>query len=783
MQAHTQDNMPNSFRNQLIIAFLLILTLMQLTTALFVLTATQRDYRQQQTQNLNIGSNIFVEMLSNRNDQLSQSLSLLSADFGFKRAVATGEQDTISSVLANHGRRINASAVILLSPEGKLLSSSLQGLTSENINELFALTQNRSTSFDIFNFDHSSYQFVLQPVKAPTLIAWVGMGFTMDKTVADQAKTITGIDISFINQSGRVDIVSTLPEGLQQEVLSNIAQLAQNVGNFSDTLPNEYLSTTIALDRNSNHQWAVLHQSNAKWQQSYDALRNNMLMIFALTCLLAFLIAAWFAGGITRPIYALVNFARKVGQGENPQPITGAPAELQVLANTLSVMRENIESREHELVYQSQHDNLTGLYNRAAAKQQLGQLLMPMHGCIAMIDIKNFRHLNNIIGFANADNLLMLFASRLESLSPLPTLLSRLDGDSFLLLFQPSISREQLDMYLRQLTKPYDIAGSKISVNVRVGLVELSCDYNHNDIDKLIRHAEIALNQARIESQTIATYLQGEDERYLRELMIIRDLPIAISQGQLHLVFQPKVDIHSNSCNSAETLIRWQHPQLGFIPPDEFIRLAENSGNISMISDWVLNTTIKQLAQWQAQGIALTVAINLSAHDLTNAQLPLDIKQLLADNHLPIEALSIEVTEGTVMKDAQTVIAVLQQFKGIGIAIAIDDFGTGHSSLAYLKMLPVNEVKIDRSFIKDIHTDATDLMIVDTSIRLIKGLNLSVVAEGVESAEGIDILRRLDCDIVQGYVYSKPLKADEFTTWFSQFNQPNLSANIKDTVN
>ncbi|MGI2171052.1 EAL domain-containing protein [Shewanella sp. MF05960] len=774
--------MPNSFRSRLIIAFLLILTLMQLTTALFVLTATQRDYRQQQAQNLNIGSNIFVEMLSNRSDQLSQSLSLLSADFGFKRAVATGEQDTISSVLANHGRRINANAVILLSPKGTLLSSSLPGLTPENIDDLFALTQNRSNSVDIFNVDHSSYQFVLQPVKAPTLIAWVGMGFTMDKAVADQAKTITGIDISFINQSGRVDIVSTLPEGLQQQVLANISQIAQNVDNFSDTVVSEYLSTTIALDKNSGHQWAVLHQSNEKWQQSYDALRNNMLVIFGITCLLAFLIAAWFAGGLTQPIYALVNFARKVGQGENPQPIMGAPAELQVLANTLSVMRENIESREHDLVYQSQHDNLTGLYNRVAAKQQLGQLLMQMHGCIAMIDIKNFRHLNNIIGFANADNLLMLFASRLESLSPTAVLISRLDGDSFLLLFQPGISREQLDIYLQQLTKPYDIEGSKISVNVRVGLVELSDDYDHTDIDKLIRHAEIALNQARIESLAIATYLQGEDERYLRELMIIRDLPIAISQGQLHLVFQPKVDIHNNRCNSAETLIRWQHPQLGFIPPDEFIRLAENSGNISMISDWVLNATVKQLAQWKAQGIELKVAINLSAHDLTNAQLPHDIKQLLADHDLPIEALSIEVTEGAVMKDAQTVIAVLQQFKGIGIAIAIDDFGTGHSSLAYLKLLPVNEVKIDRSFIKDIHTDATDLMIVDTSIRLIKGLNLSVVAEGVESTEGIDILRRLDCDIVQGYVYSKPLKADDFAIWFSQFNQADLAAKLKDTV-
>ena len=775
--------MPNSFRSRLIIAFLLILTLMQLTTALFVLTATQRDFRQQQTQNLNIGSNIFVEMLSNRSEQLSQSLSLLSADFGFKRAVATGEQDTISSVLANHGRRINANAVILLSPKGKLLSSSLPGLTPENIDELFALTKNRSTSFDIFNVDHNSYQFVLQPVKAPTLIAWVGMGFTMDKVVANQAKTITGIDISFINQSGRVDIVSTLPESLQQQVLANMTQIMQNADAVSDTIVNEYLSTAIALDKNSGHQWAVLHQSNEKWQQSYDALRNNMLVIFAITCLLAFLIAAWFAGGLTRPIYALVNYARKVGQGEKPQPIIGAPAELQVLANTLSVMRENIEAREHDLVYQSQHDNLTGLYNRVAAKQQLGLLLKQMHGCIAMIDIKNFRHLNNIIGFANADNLLMLFASRLESLSPTAALISRLDGDSFLLLFQPGISHEQLELYLQQLTKPYDIEGSKISVNVRVGLVELSTDYDHNDIDKLIRHAEIALNQARIESLAIATYLQGEDERYLRELMIIRDLPIAISQGQLHLVFQPKVDIHNNLCNSAETLIRWLHPQLGFIPPDEFIRLAENSGNISMISDWVLNATVKQLAQWKAQGIELKVAINLSAHDLTNAQLPQDIKQLLADHDLPIEALSIEVTEGAVMKDAQTVIAVLQQFKGIGIAIAIDDFGTGHSSLAYLKLLPVNEVKIDRSFIKDIHTDATDLMIVDTSIRLIKGLNLSVVAEGVESTEGIDILRRLDCDIVQGYVYSKPLKADDFAIWFSQFNQVNLTATLTDTVN
>ncbi|GGB58039.1 EAL domain-containing protein [Shewanella inventionis] len=772
--------MPNSFRSRLIIAFLLILTLMQLTTALFVLTAMQRDYRLQQTQNLKIGSNVFVEMLSNRSEQLNQSLSILSADFGFKRAIATGEQDTISSVLANHGRRINADAVMLLSPDGKLLSSSLQGLSAADISELFALTKNRSTGFEIFNYNHNSYQFVLQPVNAPRLIAWVGMGFSMDHNVAEQAKSITGIDISFINQSGRVDIVSTLPATEQQQILANITQIAQADASVNDDIPTGYLSTSISLDKSNINQWAVLHQSNIKWQQNYDALRNKMLIVFALTCLLTFLIAAWFAGSLSRPIYALANFARKIGQGENPHPIKDAPAELQVLVDTLSVMRDNIESREEDLVYQSQHDNLTGLYNRAAAKQQLGPLLTQMLGSIVMIDIKNFRHLNNIIGFANADNLLVLFASRLESLSPTAALISRLDGDSFLLLFQPSISSAQLDAYIQQLTKPFSIEGSKISVSVRVGIVELSSDYEANDIDTIIRHAEIAVNQARTESLGIAIYQQGEDERYLRELMIIRDLPVALSHGQFHLVYQPKVDIHTNRCDSAETLIRWQHPQLGFIPPDEFIRLAENSGNISIISDWVLNTAITQLALWWAQGICIKVAINLSAHDLTNAQLPQDINRLLTDNNLPIEALSIEVTEGAVMKDAQAVIAVLQQFRQMGIAIAIDDFGTGHSSLAYLKLLPVNEVKIDRSFIKDIHTDATDLMIVDTSIRLIKGLNLSVVAEGVESLKGIEILRQLDCDIVQGYVYSKPLKAAEFIAWQHNFNQSSVAVNPQD---
>jgi diguanylate cyclase (GGDEF)-like protein len=529
----------------------------------------------------------------------------------------------------------------------------------------------------------------------------------------------------------------------------------------------------IQLYDHNGSQLALLHQSNLKWQQSYQHLRNNMLLIFALTLALAIVIAIWLSGSLTEPVRQLVTYARKIGQGKQPASIQGAPAELRVLAKSLSLMRDDIEAREKDLVYQSRHDSLTGLLNRFAAKQHLADLKDKLSGAMVLLDIKHFRHINDIIGFANADTLLVLFARRLEQLAPTPDLLARLDGDSFLLLYSQGIRPEHLLKSLDMLESPFPIQGSNISLTVRAGLLEI--DGNGADIDVLVRRAEIALNQACLEEQRIVSYRQGADEKYQRELTLIRDLPIGLAQNQLYLVFQPKVDLHINQCTGAEALIRWQHPTLGFIPPDEFIQLAENSGNIDIVSQWVLKQAIKQLVTWQQRGMVLKLAINLSAHDLGDTRLPNQIASLLKDNDLPSGALCIEVTEGAVMKDALTVVSVLQRFRDMGVSVAIDDFGTGHSSLAYLKMLPVNEVKIDRSFIKDMLTNSQDVMIVNTSIQLIHGLGFTVVAEGVEEQEGVDILRSLNCDIIQGYVFSKPLKVAEFDLWFEAFNHTNPS--------
>lgn len=766
--------MLNSFRARLILVFFIVLSLVQFATAFSVLTATERDNFLQQQKSLDIGANVFLEVLSNRGIQLSQSLSVLSADFGFKRAIATGEQETIESVLSNHGSRIGADAAVLLSPKGELLTSSLPGLTQDDIQSLFDMTTSNNNALAILNFDHASYQFVLQPVKAPTLIAWVGMGFLLDEKVAQQAKAITGIDVSFVNQAtGRTEIASTLSDDEKRSVVEQASLFPSLLKMPSENIPVDYLSMALKLYDHNGSQLALLHQSNLKWQQSYQHLRNNMLLIFALTLALAIVIAIWLSGSLTEPVHQLVTYARKIGQGKQPGSIQGAPAELRVLAKSLSLMRDDIEAREKDLVYQSRHDSLTGLLNRFAAKQHLADLKHELAGAMVLLDIKHFRHINDIIGFANADTLLVLFARRLEQLAPTPDLLARLDGDSFLLLYSQGIRPEHLLKSLDMLESPFPIQGSNISLTVRAGLLEI--DGNGADIDVLVRRAEIALNQACLEEQRIVSYRQGADEKYQRELTIIRDLPIGLAQNQLYLVFQPKVDLHLNQCTGAEALIRWQHPTLGFIPPDEFIQLAENSGNIDIVSQWVLQQAIQQLVAWQQRGMALKLAINLSAHDLVDTRLPNQIASLLKDNNLPSGALCIEVTEGAVMKDAQTVVSVLQRFRDMGVSVAIDDFGTGHSSLAYLKILPVNEVKIDRSFIKDMLTNSQDVMIVNTSIQLIHGLGFTVVAEGVEEPEGVDILRNLNCDIIQGYVFSKPLKAAEFALWFEAFNHTNPS--------
>jgi EAL domain-containing protein (putative c-di-GMP-specific phosphodiesterase class I) len=284
----------------------------------------------------------------------------------------------------------------------------------------------------------------------------------------------------------------------------------------------------------------------------------------------------------------------------------------------------------------------------------------------------------------------------------------------------------------------------------------------------LLSRADIALYDAKQGGGRWQRYRAGRDAQQGERLALANDLRLALSRDEISLRFQPKLDLHSGACSHAEALLRWKHPQLGEISPEQFIPIAEQTGRITELTRWVLRRSLEQLQQWQAEGFVLGVAVNLSPHDLYDDELPVYLASLLAEFEASAERLMLEMTEGAVMRDANQGVQMLHRLKALGVRLAIDDFGTGQSSLAYLKRLPVDELKIDKSFVLALTSDGDDAVIVRSTIQLGHNMGLKVVAEGVESEQVLAQLRSYGCDQAQGYLISRPIRADQLREWLRQ---------------
>ncbi|MDR6982073.1 diguanylate cyclase (GGDEF)-like protein [Rheinheimera pacifica] len=760
----------SSLRTKLILILLVLLSLLATATGLATLSTMKRDSELQAGHILRVASKVLREALNNRASQLSSSVQILATDFGFRRAVATAEQETIESVLANHGNRINARLTLLLSPNGALLVSSDSTIKAADIAPLFQQTQSQNAAAvnDILHLAGQPYQLVLAPVRAPALIAWVGMGFPLDSTLAKQIRGITDLDISFAaaQAQGYQLYTSTLDAVYQQQLPALLDTLINDAGVPHSNPQQDYISLAMPLDQ-QQQLWAVQHLSNQHWLSSYQQFRHQLLLIFGAALSLTLLAGIIFARSITQPLKALSYFARRIGQGfDETIPVRGND-EVALLSRTLSAMQHDIRQREQQLQFNAEHDSLTGLYNRTAVERLLPALLASSDGSLLQINIQQFKHINDVLGFSNGDILLQQLARRLKLGPELPVMLARLGGDEFLLVYNTLLTEGQVRAKLAALGEGYQLANSQINLKLCIGIYHFFCQ--QSNVNDALRRVDIALDNARQTPQRTAIYLQGQDESHQRELMLIRDLPEALHNGQFYAVYQPKIDLASQQCSSAEALIRWQHPKLGLIAPDEFIRLAEHSGNISLISDWMLQQVIAQTAKWWQQGLRLQIAVNLSVHDLLNPALADNLNAQLQQYKLSAAALALEVTESAIMQDAATVIAQLQRIRGLGITLAIDDFGTGQSSLAYLKQLPVHELKIDRAFIKDIDHNSNDALIVAATTQLAHSLGFVVTAEGLENQAGLAKLQQCGCDKVQGYYFSRPLQAEAFATWLQHY--------------
>ncbi|RBO86024.1 putative bifunctional diguanylate cyclase/phosphodiesterase [Marinomonas aquiplantarum] len=764
----------SSFQARLILFVLALLALAQLGTALAVLSSLKEDNYRQGVQSIDVSRNVFDLLLEARAEQLTKGVEILTSDFGFKQAVATKETGTIRSVLQNHGARINADVSLLVSPAGEVITMTQALNASEVVADLvFAARRSGGSSIStMIAFGDLAYQLVLVPVRSPNIVAWVGMAFLLDQSLAEEIKGVTGLDISFVygTQDERVLFGgTTLPSAEGQRLLNEIESIEDALQEPVFSNDEKYLS--LAVDLGVKNQWGMIHLPYGPWKESYNFTRNQLLGIFAGALALALLMGLALARNMTRPISHLVEFANSIGKSVQQAELTvpKMTGEFGVLSNTMKVMQHSILMREEELTYRASHDMLTGLNNLSAVEQYLQKTLPTKEGGLLLLNIRRFRNINNMLGFDLGNILLGKVANRLQEWASQANMIARLGDDKFLLIFQRNITAQDCSALKELMNDELEVAlGSELRIDVSMGVLPL--EHATESVNAALRRLDIVTEKAKEESDGCAFYQVGEDENHRRQLTIIRDLPAALEANQLFVVYQPKVGLAQDDCHEAEALIRWIHPELGFIPPDEFITLLENAGSIQLLTKWVLNTVLMQLSEWWQQGHNIRVAINLSAHDLVDEELPLIVSLALEANQLPVEALALEVTESAVMTDRNKVINILQALQNMGIHLAIDDFGTGQSSLAYLQDLPVNEVKIDRAFVQHIDTNKGDASIAQASINLSHSLGFQVTAEGAENQAGVALLRALHCDKIQGYFYSKPLKAVDFFAWRAEFN-------------
>jgi len=390
---------------------------------------------------------------------------------------------------------------------------------------------------------------------------------------------------------------------------------------------------------------------------------------------------------------------------------------------------------------------------------------------VMVMDLDHFKEINDTLGHYHGDRLLQLVGERLSSLLRAEDTVARMGGDEFAVLLPAVGSREYATdvahKILRALGTSFEIDGLTLEVGGSIGI---ACYPDHGeDGEQLLQRADIAMYVAKSDHLGAQLYETAQDQHSLQRLALAGELRRAIEQDELVLHYQPKIDVATGRVVGAEALCRWQHPSLGLIMPDEFVPMAEHTGLITPLTKQVLNLALGQVAAWRAQGARMSVAVNLSARSFLDSQLLDDIPELLATWRVDPSLLELEITESMIVGDPERSRAVLEKLSQIGITLAIDDFGTGYSSLAYLKQLPVDEIKIDKSFVLAMGAHQSDETIVRSIIDLAHNLDLRAVAEGVEDQAILNRLTELGCDVAQGYHISRPLPAEKFEQWMAAY--------------
>ena len=778
-----------SLRRRLIVLLVAALGVVQVLTLCAVLLATHRNVRSDVQTRLAVAEGVFERLYETRFRQLLASVEVLAADFGFKQAAATADAPTIASVLENHGARAAADLAVLVALDGHTVASTgNQRSLAANGAWQAMIAQLRKDDYALatLDVDGTGYQLVAVPVVAPDKIGWLLMGFALNDKLVAEMQHLTGLEVSFVSLVPTQQLLASTLAGVARAALvagvTGSATAATYSARELHLGDQNYLTRVLTLASSHDDIEVVLPQSLTAALLPYHRLAWRLAGFFALVLGLAIAAGVSVARGITAPLQQLAAAAARIGEGHyGAEIVVASKDEIGQLAATLNGMQFEIAEREHRIVHQAHHDDLTGLPNRWLANDRLAGAIHRAQRSgrpfsVALLDLSRFKQINDSLGHHVGDVVLQETARRIVARARRADTVARLGGDDFLLVLEGADTEQAraiLGILRSSLTQPIELEGMSVSLDFRAGVA--SYPEHGEDPSALMRRAEIAMYDAKESQDWLVPYRAGRDEGHLRQLAIVATLPAALARDELTLHYQAKADMATGSIAQAEALVRWIHPQFGFLPPDEFITVIEQSGNISTLTAWIIDRAARQCREWLDRGLDIKVSVNLSALDLLNEQLPQLLERAMTNYRLLPRQLGLEVTESAVMRDPTTALGVLARLRAAGFGLSIDDFGTGYSSLAQLKRMPVDELKIDKSFVLHLSQASEDAVIVRSTIELAHTLGLKVVAEGVETVDGWQCLREFGCDTAQGYLIAKPLAPADFERWLRANGQSCLT--------
>ncbi|CAA9485695.1 MAG: diguanylate cyclase/phosphodiesterase (GGDEF & EAL domains) with PAS/PAC sensor(s), partial [uncultured Solirubrobacteraceae bacterium] len=441
-----------------------------------------------------------------------------------------------------------------------------------------------------------------------------------------------------------------------------------------------------------------------------------------------------------------------------------------LLLPLMAIYRAGREARLSE--HQALHDQLTELPNRVLFRRCADEAIAAAAGgntrvAVLIMDLNRFKEINDTLGHLHGDLLLQQVASRLRETVRVGDTVARLGGDEFAILLPRIGGIEGAELLAKRvltaLKQPVVINGVSLTVEASIGM---ACFPEHGDgVDVLVQRADVAMYVAKSARVGVQAYVEEQDDHSIERLELAAELRSAIDGGQMVLHYQPQLDLATGRLIAAEGLMRWDHPTRGLIPPDVFITLAENTGAIRQLTSRALVLAVSECRRWRQTGLSIGVSVNVSAQDALDEDLPHEIERLLARYDVPPSELELELTESMLMADPQRASSVLEALSAMGVRIAIDDFGTGYSSLAYLKRLPIDHIKIDRSFVMNMEIERNDALIVESTVDLARNLGLKTIAEGIENEECRARLAAMGCDVGQGFHFSRPVAPDAFLAW------------------